>query len=330
MTPPRTIWYDRRISNELKAELEPAGRLSRLVQFARGRHLADVQLRKSRDGSRSWVSVYAGLTKILDVENRRKEFRLRADSSYIDRNQTGAAGSTPLPWNEWRSAKALMTQWPAIQAYLAAQFKDVGNKFINEGAVQAMLCAHGGDTFRVIDREAVLNFASTNVREDVYRELRDPLVQALADSGGNAWWKPPSPGGEVDLLAVDSEGRVLVIEVKPANSLTGITWAPLQVAFYARLFRRWAEEARHDAVDILEAMLQQRVSLGLEERGGIPLKDPVEFVPVIAIEDPPRSHDALKRLGLVRDRLVSGDLADEALAVWLVRPSVRVQAWSPH
>ena len=64
-----SIWYDRTIPKEFQAELRPGGRSERLVRFARGRHLADVQLRAV--GSLSRATIYCGLTNVLHVEYRR-------------------------------------------------------------------------------------------------------------------------------------------------------------------------------------------------------------------------------------------------------------------
>lgn len=77
------------------------------------------------------------------------------------------------------------------------QFRFVADRYIREGAVQAMLCAHGGEHFRVIDREAVLNFSNTTARQEAYRVLQGPLVDALREVpvGADSWWKPPLGGG---------------------------------------------------------------------------------------------------------------------------------------
>jgi hypothetical protein len=64
-----SIQHDRRIPEEFRAELSPGGRFERLVRFARGRHLADVQLRAV--GSVSWATIYCGPTNVLHLEHRR-------------------------------------------------------------------------------------------------------------------------------------------------------------------------------------------------------------------------------------------------------------------
>ena len=56
-------------------------------------------------------------------------------------------------------------------------------------------------------------------------------------------------------FAIDDQGRVLAIEVKPGASTKGLMWTPVQVAMYVRLLRSWvspdetaAAESRHEVV----------------------------------------------------------------------------------
>jgi hypothetical protein len=104
----------------------------------------------------------------------------------------------------------------------------------------------------------------------------------------------PRLGEEVDFLAVDELGRLLVVEAKPAEALAGIGWGPAQVRFYAELFARLLDQD-NDAVGVLNAMLEQRVTLGLASPL-VPLVAPVAVVPVLAIGAgtvSPQAHDRL-------------------------------------
>jgi hypothetical protein len=319
-----SIWYDRTIPEEFRAELSPGGTFERLVGFAHGRHLADVQLRAV--GSLSWATIYCGLTNVLHLEYRRtRGYRLRADNRYMNANQAGPSEGM-LGWTTWSMAAQLMAGWPAIEAYMTSQFKSVAKRYIGEGAVQAMLCANGGESYQVIDREAVFGFRDTRERERVHEELRTPLVDALAGPSSDGWWKPPTKlGGELDILAVDARGRLLVMEVKPADTLAGITWAPLQVSFYAHLFRHWSEAVGRESAEILSRMLQQRIAIGLEEESSVSLSYPLVIVPVIAIQDPVAHSQALARLDVVQDRLVEGGQDWPNLEVWLVGPDMAIK-----
>jgi hypothetical protein len=319
-----SIWYDRTIPDEFRAELGPGGTFERLVRFAKGRHLADVQLRAT--GSLSWATIYCGLTNVLHVEHRRtRRYRLRADIRHMAANKAGPPGGI-LGWTTWSTPAQLMAGWPAIEAYMTGQFNGVAPRWTNEGAVQAMLCAYGGESYQVIDREAVFGFRDTAERERVHKALRTPLLKALDVPMPEGWWRPPaSLGGELDILAVDARGRLLVMEVKPADSLPGITWAPLQVSFYARLFRHWSEAVGEESAEILTRMLGQRIAIGLEQELGVSLSYPLNIVPVVAIQDPVAHPQALARLNAVQAQLLKAGQGCDDLEVWLVGPDMAIK-----
>jgi hypothetical protein len=319
-----SIWYDRTIPDEFRAELSPGGSFERLVRFAHRRHLADVQLRAT--GSLSWATIYCGLTNVLHVEYRRtRGYRLRADKGYMEANQAGPPEGV-LRWTTWSTAARLMAGWPAIEAYMTGQFKGVAKRHTNEGAVQAMLCANGRGSYQVIDREAVFGFRDTTERERVHKELRELLLEALKVRTPEVWWRPPaSLGGELDILAVDARGRLLVVEVKPADTLAGITWAPLQVSFYAGLFRHWSEAVGGESAEILNRMLRQRITIGLEDESSVSLSYPLDIVPVIAIQDPVAHPQALNRLNAVQAQLLKASQGYDNLEVWLVGPNMAIK-----
>jgi hypothetical protein len=114
------------------------------------------------------------------------------------------------------------------------------------------------------------------------------------------------------------------MEVKPADSLTGITWAPLQVSFYAHLFHHWSKAVGRESAELLNRMLRQRITIGLEEESSVSLSYPLDIVPVIAIQDPVAQPQAMERLDAVQAQLVKAGQAWNNLEVWLVRPSVAI------
>lgn len=319
-----SIWYDRTIPGEFRAELSPGGTFERLVRFAHRRHLADVQLRAV--GSLSWATIYCGLTNVLHVEHRRtRGYRLRADIRHMTDNQAGPPEGI-LGWTTWSTPAQLMAEWSAIEAYMTGQFNGVATRWTNEGAVQAMLCANGGESYQVIDREAVFGFRDTAERERIHKALRTPLLNALDVRTPEGWWRPPaSLGGELDVLAVDARGRLLIMEVKPADNLSGITWAPLQVSFYAGLFRHWSEAVGGESAEILNRMLGQRIAIGLEKESSVSLSYPLDIVPVIGIQDPVAHPQALARLNVVQNRLVEAGPGWDNLEVWLVGPDMAIK-----
>ena len=92
----------------------------------------------------------------------------------------------------------------------------------------------------------------------------------------------PRLGGECDLVAVDADGRLLAVEVKPRGA-ADIPWAPLQVIVYGRLLRRWMRNDPAGA-GILNGIAVQRRALGLLTDEGPTIAADAAVVPFLAIQ----------------------------------------------
>ena len=84
----------------------------------------------------------------------------------------------------------------------------------------------------MLDREVLLHFRATPTKQRVMDSLTADLRLAL--STASVPGARPAAFGRYDLLAIDSAGRLLAVEVKPKGAPT-ITWAPAQAIVYARL-----------------------------------------------------------------------------------------------
>ena len=97
--------FDRVVSDELLAALEEGGRFHDLVERRVGSEIADVQLRREQRGTRSWASLYIGLTSVLDLDERGGLYRLRAHATHKK------AGHFDEAWAEWQTADELTMIW---------------------------------------------------------------------------------------------------------------------------------------------------------------------------------------------------------------------------
>jgi hypothetical protein len=305
------MYYDRTVSDGLLEALG-FGPFAFLTQVARSQHLADLQLRGYPSTKRCWASLYCGLTKVIDVVESGGAIRLVG---------TTAHPKWDAQWAAFRPAAAWYTDVPALEDYVDSAIRGVAARFTNEGAVQAMLCTRAGSLYSVVDREAVIGFSNTAERVNTYGRLREPLHAAFSGASEDKWLVPKPFGGELDLLAIDPEGRLLVVEIKPGSSTSGITWAPLQAIFYAELFRAWSTECGRASVDVLESMLKQRIALELTRDPSRRLHHPIEIVPVVAIGGSP-SAKAIERMWTVRSRLSTAGVGWENLEVWMVEEAV--------
>lgn len=263
--------FDRAISSALLEAISSDGPLGGLLaRRASDPGFYDVQLRREPRGTRSWATLYRGLLSVLSVDERKGQFRLRAHETLRKR------GGFDPQWAAWQASSSLGDQWPRIDAYLDRLAADavLERRYVaREGLVHAALCSGRSHAYRVIQREATIAFASRAVRSGICASLRAAVAAAVPGC--------PELGTELDVLAVDERGRLLIVEAKPAVELQGIEWSPAQAMMYALLFRRLLDQSA-DAVAQLNTMLEQRVALGLTAPGQR-VESPVAVVPVVAI-----------------------------------------------
>ena len=209
----------------------------------------DVHLRRNDE-----VHVYCGLTRPVVVRRKPNgDVRVGAAKSYV--NQECSPGFFGL----WPEDRLDATDFERkLTQYLKCVH--VAPRWVHrEGSVQSGW-ARVTDPWIPFDREAVLEYPSTSDRNrarcfDAVARVRE-RVEALRASQG--WAKLPERGGEVDQLAVDKDGRLVVIELKHASA-SGVYYAPLQLLQY---LWEW-----HDAFDTtrdsLQKLLDARVALRL-------------------------------------------------------------------
>jgi hypothetical protein len=229
-----------------------------------------------------------------------------------------AAGSLDPAWRARQSDEQIARVWPEIERYLDAVIPAVHPRHTNaEGRVHTILCSGATEGLAVIDREAAVCFTDNREKQTVLTRLASRYHGAIASAGtGGAWWRAPRTWGTgCDVVAMDGDGRLLVVEVKGATDTKGITWAPVQVGIYADLFRQWASQDSHTAVEVLRRMLGQRVRLGLSPDFGVKLREPLEIVPVVVIGGQVRSQVALARLAEVQRELIKAGVGWRNLAV---------------
>jgi len=207
------------------------------------------------------ATLYLGTTQVLGVH-------LRADGlfSLSPHQRGGLFKDVAVPfdesWREWQPLARLTESMPRIRAHLEAAMAVAPADRQVEGLYQAALAKPTDTEFTLVDREVMLAFGSRTEKLEWTDELRRPLVQAqLRLAAIHPWAGQASPPGDkLDALAIDGDGRLLAIEVKPGAETKGLTWTPIQVAMYVRLLRAWIEADEDSARKVLEGMVRQRAA----------------------------------------------------------------------
>ena len=254
MSTVHTPTYQRAPSEELRGLLRPGGLLRPLVGVTTRRinNLAlDMHLRSNDE-----VQVYCGLTRILNVRrNRNGTVSLSAHQRY------GNQGCAKAILRQWRTDQ-VNEFTRALDAYLDG-VKVSPRHTAGEGAIQSMW-ARVTHPWVPFDREAVLSYghraASMAAELEQVKQARTEL-EAIAESQN--WAAPRTAGGEVDQLAVDGEGRLVIAELKNASASPGsVFYTPFQLLDYVWEWHLALESVRSGLQELIDA----RVELGLIPR----------------------------------------------------------------
>jgi hypothetical protein len=174
----------------------------------------------------------------------------------------------------WRQSEAVSLRG-AFRRYLdnAVQMADdryYGNH--KEGYWQNKLCHRFGklwelgDDWLIIDRECVIGFDDDDEKKEFYEKSMSAFLNVKhrlqGEEGGAKIWgqlKDKTLGDELDLLAINKQGRLTIIELKHGTNSSGIYWGPLQVGLYQHEFSATIEAIVED----IKRLVRQKIHLGL-------------------------------------------------------------------
>lgn len=324
----KRITLDRVVDDALLDALKVGQPLRPVIEFRNARQqVMDVQFRRP-SGRRSRASLYAGLTRILDVEalvlkGKDPDFRF-----FIEHETHKKAAPDWKTWAKWGSLDRMEELWPQVKSYLRnrEQWLEGDKKaahHVIEGRLHAAMCSDTVTSYRVINREASPSFADTKTKGEICSQIRNEIRRVL---GGvvepKAWLKYHEFGTSPDILAVDSIGRLIVAEAKPPGYASGIVKGPIQVRFYAGLIARWMEQDE-DSADALSRMLAQRIAVGLDQGSTATFLPHVPVVPVLALGPGEIAPKRLQHALELRDHLTDLDTTEagvtSAIEIWQLR-----------
>ena len=249
--------YDRTPSLELRRLLSPGEFLAPLLtkRQVAGCDL-DVHLR-----SNDKVHVYCGLARLVAVRlKKERKVDVSADEEYS--RQECAKGF----FHSWTINKSNESDFcKALNTFLHGV--EVNKSQIQEGAIQAQW-SQIVEPWIPFDKEAVLGYASKEERrKHHYRAFCSSVEEARnklnAIARRDHWESPPKKKEqlELDQIAVDSTGNLVLVEIKDASASkpSGVYYAPFQL-----LHNVWEWYCALDAVrSSLNELLKVRKDLKL-------------------------------------------------------------------
>ncbi len=118
----------------------------------------------------------------------------------------------------------------------------------------------------IVDKEVVIGYKDQKEKDKIFGEEQKKYKSCkynLQNSNTKKFGRPSESkalGNELDLLALDREGKIHLIELKHSGNTSGIYMSPFQIGLYKRIF---------DKIDInsiketLKGMIEQKQRIGL-------------------------------------------------------------------
>lgn len=279
------MYYNRTISKNFSSLLEENGQLRWLFKFVKNHKELDFLIGKNK--SKEWISVYRGLTRIISIT-------LKNNSTiYIDGAETyknilpALYGSKSVNNNFQNDIENLISQIEQNSKFDRYYKSEKEGYYQNELSRIYGICGKPDDDFVIIDKEVVIGYSSQVVKDTLfgnikqrYKDLQREISAVDPERYGKDLGKK-SIGNELDFLALDKKGNILLMELKHGTNTSGIYLSPLQIGMYADIHNKFKEELG----DAVFEMLEQKQKIGLINPNWKKPNNIKNLIPVLVISD---------------------------------------------
>lgn len=281
------MYYNRKISNSLSALIESGGELRWLFDFVKKKPELDFLIGKNN--SKEWISIYRGLSRILTITKNGNSNIIKIDgaNSYKEIQPT-LYGIKNISQNFTTEIENLLKVVEGNSKF------DRYYKNKKEGYYQNILsrkygiCGDENDEFVIVDKEAVVGYLNQKEKDVVFYEIQPKFKQLQKDISlinskrYGIDLQKKSVGNELDFLALDKEGNILLIEFKHGTNTSGIYLSPIQIGMYYDLFTKIPRKILEKAVF---EMLEQKQKIGLINPDWKNPKTIKEIIPILMISE---------------------------------------------
>ena len=300
------MYYNRTLSGSFSGLIEKGGQLRWLFDFVKGNDELDFLVGKNN--SREWISVYRGLSRIITIRpGIRNPLKIFIDGAGSYKELCPYLyGEKNIDENFRDALEDIIELVKADQRFDRYYNNRKEGYYQNKLSRRYGICGKADDQFVIIDKEAVIGYSDQAEKDSIlepiqerYKKLQSMLSDTDADKFGKDLNKKPL-GNELDFLALDKQGNLLLIEFKHGTNTSGIYLSPIQIGMYFDIFKKFPKDELESAV--LE-MLKQRWKIGLiNSRWNSPNR--IEnFIPVLIISGFNENSKAKERFDEVMELL---------------------------
>jgi hypothetical protein len=263
------MYYNRTLSLVFSSLLEPGGSLRWLFDLVKSSSDLDFLVGKNAD--KEWISVYRGLSRMVSIEpvDDRSKILLYADNAYekiAKQKSLDLFGIKPVTFNFQNELQTLINAINSCKKYDRYYNNKKEGYFQNELSRKYGIYGDAGTEFVIVDKEAVIGYKDDKERSKLLRPFQakyKKLQKEISNSNPNRYGinlQKKAIGNELDFLALDRKGNVLLIEYKHGTNTSGIYLSPLQIGLYYDIFTYFDRNKLESAVF---EMLAQKKKIGL-------------------------------------------------------------------
>jgi len=280
------MYYNRTISKGLANLFANGGGLRWLFDFVKKHKELDFLIGKNN--SKEWVSIYRGLTRIISLLpiNNITVF-IDADDKYKNISPN-LYGQKSVNENFQNDIENLITQIEQNSQFDRYYKNKKEGYYQNELSKIYGICGSPNTDFVIIDKEAVIGYSNQAEKDNLlgniqkkYKQLQREISVLNPERYGKDLGKK-AIGNELDFLALDKNGNILLIEYKHGTNTSGIYLSPLQIGMYNDIFTSFPKNELECAVF---EMLEQKQKIGLINLNWKKPNTIKEIIPVLIISE---------------------------------------------
>jgi hypothetical protein len=259
------MYYNRTLSGSFSKLLEPNGSLRWLFDYVKNNPELDFLIGKNN--AKEWISVYRGLSRVITILKTGNPEIVKLDGANAYKQiANNLYGNRNISDNFCDELSRLVKDVSADLRFDRYFNNKKEGYFQNELSRKFGICGKPEDDFVIVDKEAVISYDDRQEKEykfgkirSVYKKLQGELSRSNAKRFGKNLAEK-AIGNELDFLALDRQGNLLLIEYKHGTSTAGIYLSPLQIGMYYDLF---SQLSRTELEKSVSEMIEQRKRIGL-------------------------------------------------------------------
>ena len=282
------MYYNRKISDSFSKLIENNGELRWLFGFVKNHDELDFLIGKNN--STEWISVYRGLSRIITIhpyKSNSEEIKIDGAKKYKSMSAS-LYGRKPISFHFQKELENIIKQVQENSQFNRYYTNKKEGYYQNELSRKYGILGEPDDEFVIIDKEAVIGYSDQKEKD----ELLDPIQEKYKKLLGEISSVDPkrygkdlekkAVGNELDFLASDKQGNILLIEYKHGTNASGVYLSPIQIGAYYDIFTKFLKKDLENAV--LEMLMQKRKIGLINPKWPIP-KSIKGIIPVLIISE---------------------------------------------